>query len=333
MIYIKLIVHIAFGADMAQLNTRVKDESKEKAEPVLAAAGYTFSSYFSALTDYIAETGSLPVQIRYKPAVVNPEEIFSEALLHFKTVWGRLKSFTESLQAEQPLPHRMAMTAMQDIEDAYRFYRTNEDLILSAPGQRMGSPAEGYQRFPASLDGINQLYGTLRLIISNLISLAVITAEHLEFSKQQINEAAESINTLQTFTGNGVSSDALNQMIIRDAGEAIDCAKQALIRDDHGNGIPQYAFSMWHERYVKLLDSVRSMQRRAGATEATLALTELCEQLAGIEIYLDKLWQLRKGKLNGGVLTEEGITEVAEEHLRTFRVRAGDMMQIFTHTE
>jgi hypothetical protein len=222
---------------------------------------------------------------------------------------------------------------MQDIEDAYRFYRTNEDLILSAPGQRTGSPVEGYQRFPASLDGINQLYATLRLIVSNLTSLTVITVEHLEFSKQQINDAAESINTLQTFTGNGVSSDALNQMIIRDAGEAINCAKQALNSDDQGQGIPLYAFSMWHERYVKLLDSVRSMQRRAGATEATSALTELCEQLAGIEIYLDKLSQLRNGKLNGGVQTEEGITEVAEEHLRTFRILAGDMMQVFTRTE
>ncbi|EMW0831576.1 MULTISPECIES: type II toxin-antitoxin system RelB/DinJ family antitoxin [Enterobacteriaceae] len=315
---------------MAQLNTRVKDESKEKAEPILLAAGYTFSSYFSALTDYIAETGSLPFQIRYKPAVVHPEEVFTEALQRFKMVWVRLKHFTESTSPGTGLPDKVVMTAMADIEEAYRFYRANEDLILSGPGQRVGTSAEGYQQFPASLEGINQLYSVLRQAVTNLSSLAVITPEHLDITRQFIAKAADHINALQVFTGNRISSNALNQMIIRDTTEAIECARQALAANASGEGIPMYTFIMWHERFIKLLDSIRAMQRRAGATDVTPALTDLGEQLSRLESCMEDHWLLRQGKLNGGTLAidagEIAITATTD-CLDRFRLLAGDILE------
>lgn len=311
---------------MAQLNTRVKDESKEKAEPILLAAGYTFSSYFSALTDYIAETGSLPFQIRYRPAVVNPQEVFSEALQKFKTVWGRLKSFTQSLQPGQPLPDKAIAMAMKDIEDAYGFYRNHEELILSAPGQRTGSPAGGFNNFPASLDGVNRLSEVLRLAVSNLASLAVLTPEHLDLTRNLIDEAAGYINQLQKLGGGTVSGNTLNRMIIRDSIEAIVCAKEALARNESKESIPIYTFSMWFERFRKHLESIRAMQLRVGASDSTAALTDLCEHLTAIDLYLERDEALRHGKINGFIPNDELIVQ-AEELLKTFRARAGDQLE------
>ncbi|MEL5407764.1 type II toxin-antitoxin system RelB/DinJ family antitoxin [Serratia nevei] len=312
---------------MAQLNTRVKDESKEKAEQVLAAAGYTFSSYFSTLTDYIAETGSLPFQIRYKPAAVNPQEVFSEALQKFKAVWGRLNHFILSARSDSSLPEMAIVKAMQDIEEAYTFYRNNEDLILSAPGQRTGSPAGGYHAFPASLDGINGLTGVLRLAIGNLGSLAVLTPEHLEFTRKCIDEAAGYINELQKLGGGAVSGHTLNQMIIRDSCEAIVCAKEALAKNEKGEGIPLYTFTMWFERFGKHLENIRTMQRRVGASDSTAALTDLCEQLTAVEGYLKQSEALRHGKSSGYIPNDEIVVK-AEELLETFRSRAGDQLEL-----
>lgn len=312
---------------MAQLNTRVKDESKEKAEPILLAAGHTFSSYFSALTDYIAETGSLPFQIRYKPALVNPQEVFSEALQKFKTVWGRLKHFTQSVQPGQSLPDKAVAMAMKDIEEAYSFYRNHEDLILSAPGQRTASPAGGYNHFPVSLDGINRLSGVLRQAVGNLASLAVLTPEHLQITQKFIEEAAGYINELQKLGGGAVSGHTLNQMIIRDSSEAIVCAKEALAQNDKTEGIPLYTFTMWFERFRKHLDSIRAMQLRVGVSDSTAALTELCEQLTAIDVYLERDEALRHGKISGYTPNDELIV-LAGELLETFRSRAGDQLEL-----
>lgn len=311
---------------MAQLNTRVKDESKEKAEPVLLAAGYTFSSYFSALTDYIAETGSLPFHIRYKPAAVNPQEVFSEALQKFKTVWGRLKGFTQSVEPGTSLPDKLTAMAMKDIEEAYSFYRNHEDLILTAPGQRTGSPAGGYNNFPASLDGINRLSGVLRLAVENLASLAALTPEHLKITRDLIDEAAGYINELQKLGGGAVSGHTLNRMIIRDSHEAIACAKEALARNEKGEGVPFYTFTMWFERFGKHLENIRSMQLRVGASESTAALTNLCEQLTAVEQYLKQSEALRHGKING-YIPDDDIVIRAEEFLQTFQIRAGDELE------
>jgi len=311
---------------LAQLNTRVKDESKEKAEPILLAAGYTFSSYFSALTDYIAETGSLPFHIRYKPAAVNPQEVFSEALQKFKTVWGRLKHFTQSVQPGQSLPDKAIAMAMKDIEEAYGFYRNHEKLILSAPGQRTGSPAGGFHHFPASLDGVNRLSEVLRLAVGNLASLAVLTPEHLQITRNYIDESASYINELQKLGEGAVSGHTLNQMIIRDSREAIACAKEALLQNDKREGIPFYTFTMWFERFRKHLDSIRAMQLRVGALDSTAALTDLCEQLTSIDVYLERNEALRYGKINGYTPNDELIVQ-AEELLETFRTRAGDQLE------
>lgn len=312
---------------MAQLNTRVKDESKEKAESVLLAAGYTFSSYFSALTDYIAETGSLPFHIRYKPAVVNPQEVFSEALQKFKTVWGRLKHFTQSVKPGQSLPDKAIATAMQDIEEAYNFYRNHESLILTAPGQRNASPNGDFHSIPASLDGINRLYDMLRLALSNLASLAAITEEHLKITQGFIDDAAGYINELQALGGGAVSAETLNQMIVLDATEAIACAEKALAINEQKEGIPLYTFNMWHERFTKSLESIRTLQRRVGASESTAALTELCEQLTAIEAYLKRNEDVRHGKSNG-YIKDADITVRAEEMLTTFRLHAGDQLEL-----
>ncbi|WP_312629549.1 type II toxin-antitoxin system RelB/DinJ family antitoxin [Scandinavium sp.] len=308
---------------MAQLNTRVKDESKEKAEPILEAAGHTFSSYISGLVDYIAETGSLPFQIRYKPAAVNPQEVFSEALQRFKTVWGRLKHFTQSAQPGQSLPDKAVAMAMKDIEEAYGFYRNHEALILSAPGQRTGSPAGGFHHYPASLDGVNRLSEVLRLAAGNLTSLAVLTPEHLQITRGFIDEAAGYINALQKFGGGPVSGNTLNQMIIRDSREAIVCAREALAQNDKREGIPLYTFTMWFERFRKHLASIRSMQLRVGASDSTAALTDLCEQLTVIDVYLERDEALRHGKISGYTPNDELIV-LAEAVLETFRTRAGD---------
>lgn len=312
---------------MAQLNTRVKDESKEKAEAVLLAAGYTFSSYFSALTDYIAETGSLPFHIRYKPAAVNPQEVFSEALQKFKTVWGRLKSFTQSVEPGNSLPDKLTSMAMKDIEEAYSFYRNHEDLILSAPGQRTGSPAGGYHNFPASLDGINRLSEVLRLAVGNLASLAALTPEHLKITRDFIDEAAGYINELQKLGGGAVSGHTLNQMIIRDSREAIACAKEALAYNGQGESVPFYTFTMWFERFGKHLENIRAMQLRVGASDSTAALTNLCEQLTAIDAYLKQSQALRHGRITG-YIPDEDITVRAEESLETFMSRAGMELEL-----
>jgi len=313
---------------VAQLNTRVKDESKEKAEPILLAAGYTFSSYFSALIDYIAETGSLPFHIRYKPAVVNPQEVFSEALQKFKTVWGRLKHFTESVKPGQSLPDKTIGMAMKDIDEAYAFYRNHEELILSAPGQRTGSPAGGFNYFPVSLDGVNRLSEVLRLAVGNLASLAVLTPEHLQITRNFIDEAAGYINELQKLGGGTVSGNTLNQMIIRDSGEAILCAKEALTYDEKGESVPLYTFSMWLERFRKHFESIRAMQLRVGASDSTAALTDLCEHLSAINLYLERNESLRLGRSkNGGYIPNDELIVQAEELLETFRVRAGDKLE------
>lgn len=312
---------------MTQLYIRVKDEAKEKADCVLLTAGYSLNSYLSVITDYIAETGSLPFQIRYNPASVNSVDIFTEILERFRTVWGRFKHFIESIKPGLPLPYKTVLLATQDLEDTYLFYRRAEDLILSAPIKPFGSSTEESQRSKAGFGAINQLYNALRQSINNLASLAVISREHLVISINSIREAEGFLNQLQAFTSNHISVDAFNQMIIRDALEAIMCAKMALARNNVGEGIPLYDFCMWHEKYYRLLDSITSMQRRAAMTDATQALSDLCKHLSAIENYLDRLCQLRNGKVRDGVPADEDITEVAEELLRTFRLLAGDLMQ------
>ncbi|EOZ9299973.1 hypothetical protein L8P34_20185 [Enterobacter kobei] len=148
--------------------------------------------------------------------------------------------------------------------------------------QRTASPAGGYNHFPVSLDGINRLSDVLRLAIGNLVSLAVLTPELLQITRDFIKEAAGYINELQKLGGGAVSDHTLNKMIIRNSSEALVRTKESLAQDDKGEGIPLYTFTMWFERFRKHLESVLAMQLRIGASDSTAALTDLCEKLTAI---------------------------------------------------
>ncbi|MCV3773699.1 hypothetical protein [Enterobacter sp. RD4-1-1] len=103
--------------------------------------------------------------------------------------------------------------------------------------------------------------------------------------------------------------------------------KEALAQDDKGDSIPLYTFTMWFERFRKHLESVRAMQLRVGASDSTAALTDLCEKLTAIDLYLERDEAMRHGKISGYIPNNELIV-MAEELLETFRARAGDQLEL-----
>ncbi|MFK3843856.1 MULTISPECIES: hypothetical protein [Serratia] len=149
---------------------------------------------------------------------------------------------------------------------------------------------------------------------------------HLAFTKKRIDETAGYINELQKFVGVAVSWHTLNQMIIRDSREAIACAKEALVQNDPREGIPIYTFTMWFERFRTHLESIRTMQRRVGASGSTAALTDLCEQLIAIDVYLERDEVLRHGKIRSYIPNDEIVVK-AEELLETFRSLSGGQLE------
>jgi len=83
---------------MAQINARVADEDKEKAEKVLKAHGSSVSGYFASVIEYIADTGAVPFEIKQKPKLVNFDEVYAEAVEKFSDLYNGLVSMNKVMQ-------------------------------------------------------------------------------------------------------------------------------------------------------------------------------------------------------------------------------------------
>lgn len=120
---------------MAQINSRVADEDKEKAEKVLKLHGLSMSGYFASIVEYIADSGAIPFEIKPKPKLINLDEVYAEAVNKFIDLHHRLLALKCSLQPgvedqlEQSQPHR------NDFHLITAYLRENERYVYRAPCQ------------------------------------------------------------------------------------------------------------------------------------------------------------------------------------------------------
>lgn len=120
---------------MAQVNARVDDDDKEKAERTLKAHDLTISGYFASVIEYIADTGAIPFEIKQKPKLVNLDEVYAEAVNKFSDLYNCLVSLKDSMQPGIEDQMVRCRPVCNDHNLAIDFLRDNERYIYGAPCQ------------------------------------------------------------------------------------------------------------------------------------------------------------------------------------------------------
>lgn len=93
-------------------------------------------SYLQGIVEYIAQNGTLPVEIEFRPAALNPEEVFQEAIFQSRETYVNWLAFCQNeLQVNQMTPLDKLRTHIDAINTAYEFYQRNELVIRQAPSQ------------------------------------------------------------------------------------------------------------------------------------------------------------------------------------------------------
>ncbi|WP_186197572.1 type II toxin-antitoxin system RelB/DinJ family antitoxin [Burkholderia gladioli] len=297
---------------MAQVNIRVSDEAKAIAESVVAKAGSSLPEYLRVMIEFIAEHRALPVVIKTQTVATDPNEMFQEAVIRFRdTYMGVVNLQTKVLRVGEMTPHDKLRVVIDDIQSAELFYSSQEHVIENATYQLERiqiSPSE-YSMFACCREHFPQIVSLLRNAIRmvNMNNRPVIDQD-LSDMLRYLEEAAKHINTLQAMIPSSASAGNGVQFILRDAEEALECARSAT-----KPGEAYMVCTAWQNRMAMSIRQAEKGYRRLGVVpclkELDLVLRELRVVANAVALYLDRTSEPMRGfdeeitsKLHGAIL-------------------------------
>ncbi|ELD0488223.1 type II toxin-antitoxin system RelB/DinJ family antitoxin [Escherichia coli] len=260
---------------MAQISFRLSDESKMRADKVLEQHGYSVGSYLQGIVEYIAQNGTLPVVIEFRPVALNPEEVFQEAIFQFREAYVNWRAFCRNeLQVGQMTPLDKLRPHINAIDAAYEFYQQNEPVIRQAPSQMQnitgGDPFHSAM-FSRCIEYFPSLVGCLRKAVSCVpMNNRQVQRGDLDEMEPVLAQAAKAIDELQAMTNTTVSAETLTRFMLRDIQEALACATEST--REH---IPYMIARAWQQRMALAVGEAEKKYKRLGTSEQDVALARL----------------------------------------------------------
>lgn len=260
---------------MAQISFRLSDESKMRADEVLEQQGYSAGSYLQGIVEYIAQNGTLPVVIEFRPIALNPEEVFQEAIFQFREAYVHWRAFCRNeLQVDQMTPLDKLRTHINAINAAYEFYQRNESVIRQAPSQlekiNGGDPFQSVM-FSRCIEYFPSLVGCLRKAVSCVhMNNRPVQQGDLDEMEPVLAQAAKAIDELQAMANTSVSAETLIRFMLRDIQEALGCATEST--REH---IPYMIARAWQQRMTLAIGEAEKKYKRLGTSEQDVALARL----------------------------------------------------------
>lgn len=76
---------------MAQVSFRCSDEQRNAADLTAKNAGYnSLQDYLGTIVTYMAQEGTLPVVISFRPKALTPDDTFQQAIIRFREIYLKL---------------------------------------------------------------------------------------------------------------------------------------------------------------------------------------------------------------------------------------------------
>ncbi|HDS1738524.1 type II toxin-antitoxin system RelB/DinJ family antitoxin [Pseudomonas putida] len=303
---------------MAQINARVADEDKEKAEQILKAHGLSVSGYFASVIEYIADTGAVPFEIKQKPKLVNFDEVYAEAVEKFSDLYNGLVSLKNLMQPGVSDQLERCRSLCNDHSLAISFLQENERYVYGAPCQMEkvsignGSLLDfslGRERFPAVKTGIAHALSCVNFNTRDL------ERSDLEEMSGALSEAGKVLQSLRDLSPGERSTESRIAFFVTAALDAIQAARVLT----EGPYEP-FMFHHWFTRLDAVCRDVVACRKRVGATKWDAQIQMVADCVATVKNEID-VWNGKRldfaSQNNSNWLSFHGnAIELADEQVR-----------------
>ncbi|QKJ89272.1 hypothetical protein PMPD1_4374 (plasmid) [Paramixta manurensis] len=213
---------------MAQISFRCPDEQRNAADLTARKAGYSsLQDYLGTIVTYMAQEGTLPVVISFKPIALTPDDAFQQAIIRFREVYLKLDNLlTNGLTIGEMTPLKELRGPIDDIQAAMNFQEQHHHLIEMAPGQLEELP--GGHQFSRCREHFQLLAGHLRTAIRMVnMNKRPVSSRDREEMREALDDAARQINELQSMTSGDVSQESGRALFLLDACDVYRFARLA----------------------------------------------------------------------------------------------------------
>lgn len=306
---------------MAQVNSRVADEDKEKAEQVLKSLGLSISGYFASVIEYIADTGAVPFEIQQKPKLVNFDEVYAEAVEKFSDLYNGLVSLKKTLQPGIEDQMARCESLSHDHSLAVSYLRGNGRYVYGAPCQvEKVEIGDGHIRdYSLSREKFQALQSRLAEALCCLnFNNRALEQTDLEEMGNALSMAGSDLQTLRNFVPADRSTESrIASFVIA----AVDALKAARLWT--AGPYDPYTFNHWFAQLDAGCREVQACHKRVGPSKWSAQIQEVVDQIAVVRKEVDH-WNQRRleygSKNNRDWLNYQGDhIDVADELVRTLQ--------------
>lgn len=276
---------------MAQINARVADEDKEKADQVLKSHGLSVSGYFASIIEYIADTGAIPFEIRQKPKLVNLDEVYSEVVEKFSDLYNDLVSLKKSMEPGIGDQMTRCEPVSRDYSYAVSFLRENERYVYGAPCQlEKAVIGDGSLR---SFSLSRERFALLEGLLAEALRCANFNSRQLESDDlKQMADAISDVKVPLQFLRDLMpaqrSVESRIAFFLIAAKDAVHAAR-GLTEGPYD----QIMFPHWRSRFDAGCRQVQACRKRVGESAWDNEIQELVKQVCQIKKEID-LWNYRR---------------------------------------
>lgn len=309
---------------MAQINARVADEDKEKAEQILKAHGLSVSGYFASVIEYIADTGAVPFEIKQKPKLINFDEVYAEAVEKFSDLYNGLASMRNAVQPGIDDQMERCRPLCHDHSLALSFLRENERYVYGAPCQvEKVEIGDGSLRdFSLSREKFPVVKARLAEAIRCLnFNNRPLEPGDLQQMESALTDAEAELQALRNLVPSERSSESRVAFFVIAAMDAVQAAR-TLTEGPYD----LFMFTHWFSRVDAGCREVHSSCKRVGQSKWDLQIQQVVNQIAKVRTEIDRWNQQRleyASKNNLKWLSFPGdAIDVADEMVRTLQRNA-----------
>lgn len=309
---------------MAQVNARVDDIDKEKAEKILKAHGLSISGYFASVIEYIADAGAVPFEIKQKPKLVNFNDVYAEAVNKLSELHNSLISLKNAMQAGLVDQMVRCRPVCNDHALFIDFLRDNERYVYGAPCQVEKVEIGNGQILDYSRS--REIFGGVISLLADALCCAnfnsrPLSQDDLDEMAVALSGADEKLKSLQSLVPVEQSIESSIAFFVMAAEDTVHAARGLT-----EGPFDDWAFSRWFSRFDAGCRDVQACQKRVGASKWNAQIQNVVDQLAKVRREVDhwnqeRLTHASQNNLEWLKLSGNAI-DVADELVRSLKRNA-----------
>lgn len=307
---------------MAQINARVADEDKIKAEKVLKALGLSMSGYFASIVEYIADSGAIPFEIKQKPKLVSLDEVYTEAVNKFFDLYQGVLALRNSMQPGIEDQWERCRPLCNDHSLAIGFLSDNERYVFNAPCQVEKVNIGDGQVLDYSLS--REKFIAVKSSLSAALRCAnfnsrPLTQFDLDEMADSLAEAEKGLQSLLAMVPSERSESSQAAFFVMAARDTVHAARSLT-----DGPYELWSFTTWLSRLDAGCRDVLACQKRIGVSKWNTQVSKVASQLVTMKGEIDR-WNQERLKYatlqnNYGWLSfSSDAIDIADEMVRTLQ--------------